>query len=42
MEALTDVLRSSIGALSNPTKIANSIKSIKKMKLDEETVKHYL
>lgn len=42
LEALADVLCSSIGSLSNPTKIANSIKSIKKMKLDEETVKLYL
>lgn len=42
LEALADVLCSSIGALSNPTKMANSIKSIKKIKLDEETVKLYL
>lgn len=42
LEALADVLCSSIGSLSNPTKIANSIKSIKKLKLDEETVKLYL
>lgn len=42
LEALADVLCSSIGSLSNPTKITNSIKSIKKLKLDEETVKLYL
>ena len=42
LEALADVLCSSIGSLSNPTKMANSIKSIKKIKLDEETVKLYL
>lgn len=42
LEALADVLCSSIGSLSNPTKIANSIKSIKRLKLDEETVKLYL
>lgn len=42
LEALVNVLCSSIGSLSNPTKIANSIKSIKKLKLDEETVKLYL
>ncbi len=42
LEALADVICSSIGSLSNPTKIANSIKSIKKLKLDEETVKLYL
>lgn len=42
LEALADVLCSSIGALSNPTKIANSIKSIKNIKVEEETIKTYL
>lgn len=42
LEALADVLCSSVGSLSNPTKIANSIKSIKSLKIDEETVKLYL
>ena len=42
LEALADVLCSSVGSLSNPTKIANSIKSIKNLKIDEETVKLYL
>lgn len=42
LEALADVLCSSIGSLSNPTKIANSIKSIKNIKVEEETIKTYL
>ena len=42
LEALADVLCSSIGALSNPTKIANSITSIRNIKVDEETIKTYL
>ena len=42
LETLTDVLCSSIGSLSNPTKMANSIKSIRKIKIEEETVKYYL
>ncbi len=42
LEAIADVLCSSVGSLSNPTKIANTVKSIKKLKLNEETVKLYL
>ena len=42
LEAIADGLCSSIGSLSNPTKIANSLKSIKNIKIDEETVKKYL
>lgn len=42
LETLTDVLCSSIGSLSNPTKIANSIQSLKRIKCDEATVKNYL
>lgn len=42
LEALADVLCSSVGSLSNPTKMANSIQSIKKSKIQEETVKYYL
>lgn len=41
-EAITDVLCSSIGSLSNPTKTANSLQSIQHIKIDEETVKKYL
>ena len=42
LEALADGLCSSIGALSNPTKMANSLRSIRNIKIDEETVKKYL
>lgn len=42
LEALTDGLCSSIGSLSNPNKMANSLKSIRNTKIDEETVKTYL
>lgn len=42
IETLTDVLCSSIGSLSNPTKIANSIHSLKRITCDEATVKNYL
>ena len=42
LEALADGLCSSIGALSNPTKMTNSLRSIRNIKIDEETVKKYL
>lgn len=42
LEALADGLCSSIGSLSNPNKIANSLKSIRNIKIDENTVKTYL
>ena len=42
LEALTDGLCSSIGSLSNSNKIANSLKSIRNIKINEETVKKYL
>lgn len=42
LESLADGLCSSIGSLSNPTKMANSLKSIRNIKIDEETVKKYL
>ena len=42
LEAITDGLCSSIGSLSNPGKISNSLKSIQNIKIDEETVKKYL
>lgn len=42
LEAIADGLCSSIGSLTNPTKMANSLKSIQKVKIDEETVKKYL
>lgn len=42
LETLADILCSSIGSLSNPTKIANSIQSLKRIKCDEATVRNYL
>ena len=42
LEALADGLCSSIGSLSNSNKIANSLKSIRNIKISEETVKRYL
>ena len=42
LEAITDSLCSSIGSLSNPSKMANSLQSIQNIKIDEETVKKYL
>lgn len=42
LEALADVLCSSVGSLSNPTKIAHTLQSIRKAKISEETVKTYL
>lgn len=42
LEAIADSLCSAIGSLSNPTKMANSLRSIQNIKIDEETVKAYL
>jgi len=42
LEAIADGLCSSIGSLTNPTKMANSLQSIQNIKIDEETVKKYL
>lgn len=42
LEAIADGLCSSIGSLTNPTKMANSLKSIQNIKINEETVKKYL
>lgn len=42
LEAIADSLCSSIGSLSNPNKMANSLQSIQNIKIDEETVKKYL
>jgi len=39
---LADVLCSSVGSLNNPTKLANTIQSVKQMKADRETVDKYL
>ena len=42
LEAIADGLCSSIGSLTNPTKMANSLQSIQNIKIDVETVKKYL
>lgn len=42
LENLADVLCSSVGSLNNPTKLANTIQSIKQMKADRETVDRYI
>ena len=42
LEAIADSLCSSIGSLSYPSKMANSLQSIQNIKIDEETVKKYL
>ena len=42
LENLADVLCSSVGSLNNPTKLANTIQTIKQMKADRETIDKYL
>ena len=42
LENLADVLCSSVGSLNNPTKLANTIQSMKQMKADRETVDKYI
>ena len=42
LNALVDVLSSSIGSLTNPNRVKNSLQSIKKTKIDEETVSKYI
>lgn len=42
IEAIADGLCSSIGSLSNPTKMARSLQSIQNIKIDEETASKYL
>lgn len=42
LEAIADGLCSSIGSLSNPTRMARSLHSIQNIKIDEETVSKYL
>ena len=42
LEAIADELCSAIGSLTNPTKMANSLKSIQNVKIYEETVQKYL
>lgn len=42
LEALVDMLCSSIGSLTNPNKIANSLGTVQKVKVDSETINDYL
>lgn len=42
LEALVDMLCSSVGSLTNPTKIANAIDSIQHIKVDSETINSYI
>ncbi|MDO4511792.1 MAG: ATP-binding protein [Bacteroidales bacterium] len=42
LEALVDTLCSAIGSLNNPNKIANTIASVQKVKVDPETVFAYI
>ncbi|MCQ2289247.1 MAG: ATP-binding protein [Muribaculaceae bacterium] len=42
LEALVDMLCSSVGSLTNPTKIANTIGSLQHIKVDSETINTYL
>ncbi|MDE7336316.1 MAG: AAA family ATPase, partial [Muribaculaceae bacterium] len=42
LEILLDIISSSIGCLTNPTKLANTFQSEKKVKLSDKTIKTYL
>jgi predicted AAA+ superfamily ATPase len=42
LEELMDVIASSIGSLTNPTKLANTFASVKQSKLSKDTIKKYL
>ena len=42
LEELIDVIASSIGSLTNPTKIANTFASVKQSQLSKDTIKRYL
>lgn len=42
LNELTDALCSSIGSLTNATKIANTLQSVKGIKVDHQTIAHYL
>lgn len=42
LEILLDVISSSIGGLTNPTKLAHTFQSEKKVKLSDKTIKSYL
>ena len=42
MEELIDILASSVGSLANPSRIANTFESVKKVKIAKETVGNYI
>lgn len=42
LENLADVLCSSVGSLNNPTKLANTIQSVKQMKAERNTIENYI
>ena len=42
LSALADALCSSVGSLSNPNRIANVMKSVQKVDIDQETVANYI
>ena len=42
LEELIDVMASSIGSLANPNRISNTFETVKKIKINQETVKSYL
>ena len=42
LEELIDIMASSIGSLENPSRIANTFESEKKIRINQETVKFYL
>jgi len=42
LDAIVDLLCSSVGSLSNPSRIGNSLQSIKKIRIDEDTVSKYI
>lgn len=42
LEELVDIVASSIGSLTNPTKIANTFKSVKQSHIARDTIKNYL
>ena len=42
LEELIDIIASSIGSLTNPTKIANTFKSVKQSNIARDTIKNYL
>lgn len=42
LKELVDIVASSIGSLTNPTKIANTFKSVKQSNIARDTIKNYL